>query len=409
LNKVDKKAFNYFFLAFMACFAVFMLGEITSRTLAIWTGESGYALYCLPLFYAIMAAYWLFVIKSFPIIRTSPVPLFQALVLVAYAVSLCWLVNGSFPNPSDYLRIPLPLLAIGFAYSLTMRMKDTRWIAPATFVAFVMMVVRALQCRQIVLDYRHLDEGVSAGYYYPLYFLPVVLASHRRWVRLSGIALVMVAVVQSAKRGGLVAFLLGLAAYMLCQPLVANAGRKKFRKFATLAIMALVLTGFFADRVMNSDLLVVKRMSEIEQTGGSGRTFIWQTTIRMIDESPIWNWVAGHGWNTVVKDSPLMLSAHNDPLEIMYDLGVFVLLLYLVLHAQIIRRCIVMTRQHSRYAPAMACSYGIFLVNSLVSHIFLYTSFLLVFAVVWGILIGLYDRERASQRGKEEGLGVQVT
>ena len=395
-------------MVFMACFAVFMLGEITSRTLAIWTGESGYALYCLPLFYAIMAAYWLFVIKSFPIIRTSPVPLFQALVLVAYAVSLCWLVNGSFPNRSDFLRIPLPLLAIGFAYSLTIRMKDTRWIAPATFVALVMMFVRAIQSRQIVLDYRHLGEGVSGGCYYPLYFLPVVLANHRRWVRLSGIALVMVAVVQSAKRGGLVAFLLGLAAYMLCQPLVANAGRKKIRKFATLAVMALVLTGIFADRVMNSDLLIVERMTEIGQTGGSGRTLIWQTTMRMIDESPIWNWFAGHGWNTVIKDSPLMCSAHNDPLEIMYDLGVFVLLLYLFLHAQIIRRCIVMTRQHSRYAPAMACSYVIFLVNSLVSHIFLYPSYQLVFAVVWGMLIGLYDRERASRRGEEEGLGAQV-
>lgn len=408
MNKVNKKALNYFFLAFMACFTVFMLGEITSRTLATWTGESGYALYCLPLFYAIMAAYWLLVIKSFSSVHTSPVPLFQVLVLVAYAVSLCWLENGSFPNRSDFLRIPLPLLAIGFAYSMAMRMKDTRWIAPATFVVLVMMVVRAIQSRQIFLDYRHLDEGVSAGCYYPLYFLPVVLASHRRWVRLSGIALVMVAVVQSAKRGGLVAFLLGLAAYMLCRPLVANAGRKKFRKFATLTIMALVLTGIFADRVMNSDLLIVERMTEIEQTGGSGRTLIWQTTMRMVDESPIWNWFAGHGWNTVIKDSPLMCSAHNDPLEIMYDLGVFVLLLYLFLHAQIIRRCIVMTRQHSRYAPAMACSYGLFLVNSLVSHVFLYTSYLLVFAVVWGMLIGLYDRERAARRGEEEGFGAQV-
>ena len=130
--------------------------------------------------------------------------------------------------------------------------------------------------------------------------------------------------------------------------------------------------------------------------------------MRMIDESPIWNWFAGHGWNTVIEDSPLMRSAHNDPLEIMYDFGVFVLLLYLFLHAQIIRRCIVMTRQHSRYAPAMACSYGIFLANSLVSHIFLYPSYLLVFAVVWGMLIGLYDRERASRRRAEEGIGAQV-
>lgn len=341
-----------------------------------------------------MAVYWLLVIKNFPIIRTSPVPLFQVFVFAAYVLALCWLVNGSFDNRSNFLRIPLPLLTIGFVYSLTMRMKDTRWITPATFAVLLVMVLKALQSSKTALDYRHLDECVSAGSYYALYFLPVVLASHRRWVRLASIALVLIAVVQSAKRGGLVAFLLGLAAYMLSQPLVANAGRKKFRKFATLIIMASVLTGIFADRVMNSDMLVVRRMSEIERTGGSGRTFVWQTTMRMIEESPIWNWVAGHGWNTVIEDSPLMLSAHNDPLEIMYDLGVFVLLLYLFLHAQIIRRCIVMTRQRSRYAPAMACSYGIFLVNSLVSHIFLYPSYILVFALVWGILLGLYDRER---------------
>ena len=59
---------------------------------------------------------------------------------------------------------------------------------------------------------------------------------------------------------------------------------------------------------------------EISDTGGSGRDKVWKKTCEMIAESDFPYFIMGHGYNQVVQDSPLKLSAHNDFLEIIYCL-----------------------------------------------------------------------------------------
>lgn len=109
----------------------------------------------------------------------------------------------------------------------------------------------------------------------------------------------------------------------------------------------------------------------------------------MILESDFTEILFGHGWNTVIYYSPLGLSAHNDYLEILFDCGIFAFFLFCTFIVLLFHTAKKLIQQKSHLAPAFAANIVIIIINTMVSHIYLYTWYISALALFWGYCIGI--------------------
>ena len=108
----------------------------------------------------------------------------------------------------------------------------------------------------------------------------------------------------------------------------------------------------------------------------------------MITESGIVSLWLGHGWNMVVEDSPMYLSAHNDFLEVIYDFGLPAFFLYIYFVYKLYKSMFLLIRRRSDNAAAFAFSVITFTINSSVAHILIYPFNFIAVAAVWGYILG---------------------
>lgn len=124
-----------------------------------------------------------------------------------------------------------------------------------------------------------------------------------------------------------------------------------------------------------------------------GRLDIYAVVLVMIDTSSADKLIVGHGHMGVRKNSPLELSAHNDVLEVIYDYGLIILLLYAALWLYVFKSMRYVVKTNSPYIMPYFCSLVIFVVMSMVSHLILYTSHFNYLVLYWGCMEGLKIRE----------------
>ena len=155
-----------------------------------------------------------------------------------------------------------------------------------------------------------------------------------------------------------------------------------------IAIFAMVIIGIdqLYDRINQQySGELVERITREETDEGSNRLGIWVLTWSMIENSSVDGLIVGHGHFGVRNDSSLEISAHNDFMEVIYDYGIFIFILYLCLWVYVIRRCIFLYRKKSALFLPYATSLSIFLVLSFVSHLILYTSYFNFLVMFWGM------------------------
>ena len=225
------------------------------------------------------------------------------------------------------------------------------------------------------------DEAHMGTAYWILFLMPILLHTPHKWLRYAGLILVGAILFASFKRGGILAFGCGLLAYLFVKEILIG---RKFTKliFFVIAIMALVLVFIVVDNAL--DNLFTERFMNIKDDGGSGRDQVWATTWRMIQQSEFEHLLFGHGHNSVLTNSPLRLSAHNDFLECIYDFGLFGSLFYFMLHISLIRQIFRNIRLRNPEAAIMAFAYSFFLILSLMSHVLIYP-WLAFMGLSWGM------------------------
>jgi hypothetical protein len=130
--------------------------------------------------------------------------------------------------------------------------------------------------------------------------------------------------------------------------------------------------------------LLSERVNREETNSGRDRMAIWTLTWNMIQNSPTEKIMIGHGHFGVRNDSFLEISAHNDFLEVIYDYGIIILILYLGLWIYVIRRSVYLYKIKSPLFFPYASALSIFLVMSLVSHLLLYTTYFNYLVLFWG-------------------------
>lgn len=232
--------------------------------------------------------------------------------------------------------------------------------------------------------------------YYTLFFLPFALLSEKKVIKWGGTVLVLYTLLLCMKRTGFIAFVAGIVIYILVEYRSAPKGSKK-RAFVLLGgLLALTAMYFFIMENTRGTFSVIDRLLSTGQTSNEGREDVWPVVISMIRYSDIIALIFGHGFDTVIENSPLALSAHCDFLEVIYDYGVSGLLLYLTFYKRLWNGFIKMYRQGSELAAPMSFTFVTAFIVSLFSHLIIFPTYFLGFCLFWGLAMGSVDSEEAN-------------
>lgn len=276
----------------------------------------------------------------------------------------------------------LPFAAMCSMYAYTSKYGMHKSII---WAAVLMQLILVIQYFRIYNIANAVGEAHLMTSYYPMFLLPLVLIHPSKAVRYLSILLITFVIFSSIKRGGLVALVIALIVYILSKERIQSKGIKSIL-YVVLALVT--LGGIFMYFTTTEYGGVIERMASIQDDGGSGRTDVWATTWSMIQNTEGLKYLIGHGFSTVLRDSPLFLSAHNDFMEAWYDFGIIGCLLYIFSLLSTARYSLQHLKIKSQTAPCLLMLLSLMLVDSSISIVILY--FLLTLCCMMiGIFLGL--------------------
>ncbi len=257
-------------------------------------------------------------------------------------------------------------------------------------VCFGIMLVLVLQYSRIYFIANQMGTAHIAMSYYPLFLLPIVLLHPWKIIRFSSTLIVMVVLFSSMKRGGIVAFVLAMLAYVLIRAYVSNA--KKIRTYVGLLFTLMIFVAMFVWLGTQENNTIFERFMNIQDDGGSGRVDVWILAWKMITQSQFIDFMMGHGHLSLMKDSYIGLAAHNDLLEVWYDYGFIALVMYLIVYYNWFRQCMQLSKQKNILASNCFMLATITIIIAMISHVIIYPWMTLIMMELGGVL-GLLDRE----------------
>lgn len=349
---------------------------------------------------ALVSIIWL----AFPMLTLQKGYIFEkpSFVIIAFNIYIFWVViistimPGHNDTTTSYINsiiwVILPILIFNTSYYYVLH-KGTNGTLESCFVyitgLFVITYFSFFDLDNILLNI-HLGSS-----YYALYILPIALIKPSITTRLLSIITVSLAIFSSVKRGGVMALALGLLAYIITQQIVSK--RNKFSKVIIgIAILLIFACIFFYIGTLG-DNNIFERFETIQEDQGSGRTEVWEEAWRLINDQGFGNYLIGNGFNTVVENSFLLLSAHNDYLEAWFDFGLIGVLLYSIAILGYLRITFLCVLRKRKYAPEMVLLASIIIVLSLISHIAIYYWFNVILLDI-AILIGKSDKDDREQK-----------
>ena len=320
-----------------------------------------------------------------------PLPIKLYVVFFTWAILPIMLTNETkFTEILFYIiSFSLPALALVSAHNSAVQTDGTKGDYVMFAVIFLLLI---LQYVSIFREINFLEMAHLISSYYLLYTLPLLLLIKPRLIKVAAIFIVIVVLFSSLKRSGILALAISLFFYIFISQYVRN----KFKLSAFIgSLFAIVVLGtvfvVFATNDSGSEN-IMNRFENIDRDQGSGRLVVWEQTMSMIEGQDATTLLFGNGYNAVMHDSTLQLSAHNDFLEVTYDFGIVGLLLYLAAFITLGFYVVKMIVNRSPYAPPMAMLFIIYFIQSMISHIIIYY-WANIFMLTFGYIIGKYRKD----------------
>lgn len=153
--------------------------------------------------------------------------------------------------------------------------------------------------------------------------------SRRKIFYLPLFGVMVLAILMSGSRGGLLAFGLGLLAYIF--------EAKDFSKWkiVLLLIIVLGLTPFAIQLLLPQNLASRFTIESVLSSGGTGRINIWIRAWEIFKISPLLRQLFGYGFGTFAylqqRFFQIYCAAHNDLIQLLLEVGVIGIALYLLM------------------------------------------------------------------------------
>ena len=305
--------------------------------------------------------------------------------IVTYIISILYSLFSPFGSRFTYGLLFLPLSTFWFFYLINIKVRNNKLIIAVMIVLTIGLIYIYYNTYSERLNY-YKEDTVSNASYFVMYMLPFLLCSKNKIFKYASIVIVSLVVFSSFKRTGTIAVIMAVLAYFYVE--IGLLGNKKYKNIILLVAGISLITYYIINSNILSDNFLFTRLQNISEDKGSGRIEIWQKTWKMIEESNIYQLIMGHGFNSVVKNSPLKLSAHNDFLEVLYDYGIIVWGIYLSIYFSLLKFLKKLILQKSMYAAPIASSIVLFFIGSISSHIVIYPYYFIMFTMFWGFVLG---------------------
>lgn len=157
----------------------------------------------------------------------------------------------------------------------------------------------------------------------------VFLIKKKKLISGALLVLIMIFIIQGAKRGAFIAGAIGLIMYFYYQIRTIEK-RNRIRGYF-VAIIVISLLSFFAYRIYMNNEFLIKRMYSITEGDSSNRDFIYSTIFNSwYSIKSIWSFIFGYGFAASL-DLTGGTYAHNDWLELLSNFGLLGVCLYLSL------------------------------------------------------------------------------
>lgn len=182
----------------------------------------------------------------------------------------------------------------------------------------------------IGLDFKFNSDCAFAIFLY----MPLVFFLRSNIIKISLLAFYGFVILLATKRSIFMAYTLCIALYVFYILLFSNRNKTISNKSKYFILLMLVIGAYIILSFGNDNLdYLLKRFSNIEKDGGSGRDEVYATIINAFENSDLLQILIGHGYQSVV--TTFDIGAHNDLLEILYDYGILSVIIYIVFLAKL--------------------------------------------------------------------------
>lgn len=265
-------------------------------------------------------------------------------------------------------------------------LKKIVWLIPVFFLLFI-------QVKNYFLINSD-DVALKSTTYYPLFMFPFVTMIENKWKQYIFMFLILLTILFSVKRTGLLVFLILLCTYYYIKYISQASFVKKVGYLLFSVLLGSVLLVLFSMLVESLNIGIIDRLMNMKDDGGSGRDIVWEHTISMIEKSDILELLFGHGFNMVMYDSVLELSAHCDYLEVVYDYGIVGSFIYLLFYIKLFKYYRFIKRYHPEWRIPFILSFILVFSFSLTSHLIIYPTYFLFLCILWGLMVGHCDNKQ---------------
>ena len=236
-------------------------------------------------------------------------------------------------------------------------------------------------------------SGQSNMIYFMLLPVPVLMLRENTKWQYSLLIFASFFALLSMKRSIMLAF--ALCWCIIVFKYLIGTGRKRLAILLSVFVITLAY-GFFnvVDNYTGGNLS--SRTVDYEKDDiTNGREAIYLVTLDMIVKSSPSHLLLGNGHDSVRRNSIKNISAHNEFLEIIYDYGIIILLVYFVLWGYVVRQWIYHYRNNTPDFIPYTLSISIFAVMAMVSQLVLYVSYFLYLVMFWGMVHALKEMKQA--------------
>ena len=177
-----------------------------------------------------------------------------------------------------------------------------------------------------------------------------------------------------------------------------NSGTKKM--MSVIFVLAMVCVFIAVDNYTGGHMS--ERFSSIEEDGGSGRDIIFEYVILRFQKLNLIDQIFGLGFNGVMNHEwfelrqGVFISAHNDFLEVLCDFGYIGSVMYLIFIINIIMNIRKIFKYSLNLYKANVMSILIFLITSMVSHLFIYPTYYAFLMILWAVTSYYLVNKRAT-------------